>query len=569
MNDETTMSNADERSNLEGLSDEESFVDLNENSKAVVVELPSTFAESNGADSDTSSLSFVQNLNQLTLGSSATTSSWSHVRDDVQSLSTWNTSTAGQDNDAASTSGLSSVVSNFDVLSIGGSVKRRCKICSYLNEDQAGICDVCGIALVANPCLDIDTQIALHLQQQEEQLSFAALVQEERKRKSMSQQPLLVQAQMLAVDIVHFCERHTYTGIEAMPEMDLVPQGARFIEYAKSTGFRVTLAYHFSRKMDVGDSSQRIRTQGLHNQATVSNNIDGALEHCRNPLAVGRHRRRLAAIPEDSEAEAQLEANYLGWIVAIAVDDADVAQSSVEVPVSSGSALVYTVTTEQSLPLVSFDASIRKHDIFRILLNGFQQIVADWPLTGIDNGVRTVADYSDGASPTKKRRSTSTESLNKSMDQVHISTKDGIALNGTTKQETTTSSDPSGTIRTHQDASSSAGTFRDLSSQAYDWDVAKELDQETDNAGWHYGKEYSEEEEEDADGAEPSGTSSSGEWSYETSGDEDEDGDDPTDSASSETSSSDDSSSAAIAAEDEEDDDDDEGFTFLPAPREG
>jgi hypothetical protein len=60
-----------------------------------------------------------------------------------------------------------SVISSFDLLSINGSTLRVCKRCSYANPPSTLTCHVCFAALVKNPCLNVDEQIARNLQRKE------------------------------------------------------------------------------------------------------------------------------------------------------------------------------------------------------------------------------------------------------------------------------------------------------------------------------------------------------------------------------------------------------------------
>ena len=66
----------------------------------------------------------------------------------------------------------SSAISGFVVLDYGGGSLRSCKICTKLNPFEAVICDICGTALVANPNVDMDDQIALNVQNKEQKKIF-------------------------------------------------------------------------------------------------------------------------------------------------------------------------------------------------------------------------------------------------------------------------------------------------------------------------------------------------------------------------------------------------------------
>jgi hypothetical protein len=53
------------------------------------------------------------------------------------------------------------------------------------------VCDACGVALVANPFVDTDDQIAKNLQLEEEAFAFARLHADQKRRKSLTQLPIL------------------------------------------------------------------------------------------------------------------------------------------------------------------------------------------------------------------------------------------------------------------------------------------------------------------------------------------------------------------------------------------
>ena len=113
------------------------------------------------------------------------TSSYSNIPSAVDSIVTYDTCTTP----SVAASGASSVISNFDILSLSGRVVRRCKGCSYHNSENATTCVKCYLALVANPSLDIDLQIAMHLAQKEEEEARKKLQRIEKKRKTLSSAP--------------------------------------------------------------------------------------------------------------------------------------------------------------------------------------------------------------------------------------------------------------------------------------------------------------------------------------------------------------------------------------------
>jgi hypothetical protein len=193
----------------------------------IVVELPPEgFSSWKGQESTASSCSMVRkidNLNMKTDDSSAcsfdssyvsvfsfegllglpsedesASSSWSHVPSQPTSVSS-----AGWTSTSASTS-VGSIVSNFDILSLpagGETIRRCCKRCKYHNTPESAICDSCDLALVTNPCLDIDERIARNLQEKEETEALLLLNQEQQKRSRLYHESVFVQASFLRNEI--------------------------------------------------------------------------------------------------------------------------------------------------------------------------------------------------------------------------------------------------------------------------------------------------------------------------------------------------------------------------------
>jgi len=373
-----------------GLSDLES---VDGDQEAVVVEMPKPFHQvnqeqkkaNNDESSDISHSSVpVRKLGKLNLQSSEDNSSWSHVEtscQDVQSLSTWN---ASADNSVAA----SSTISGFDYLSLSGDTHRRCKQCTYLSHEDAGICEGCGVALVANPCLDIDLQVAKNLQLKEEKQALKALQLEEKKRKSLGQKPLFIQAQVLASDIIQYVESRKIHCFKTFSITDLVLQASSFIHSFHNLVGNVSVAYHFSEK-DYGIMDQ-IRRLGFGANVQVSKNIDAALSRKGNKtFDVGSRLRsfaedrdktfgvgsRLSSIPEDRNGELT---GCIGWIVAV-IETETTCQAEDLLEVGSETAVVTTLKDSTlCLPLVSFDASLIRNDSVSSLAKGLSQICVDF-----------------------------------------------------------------------------------------------------------------------------------------------------------------------------------------------
>ncbi|KAL7572651.1 hypothetical protein ACA910_010398 [Epithemia clementina (nom. ined.)] len=138
------------------------------------------------------------------------TSSWSYLYNDND-----------KDNDSITTT-ASSILSGFDMLDINGQTVRVCPLDRYRNAIVDGssaaptICQGCGAALVANPCPDVDYQIAWHLQQKEEREALVQLQVAESKRQRWHERPLLEQADALVQEL-HQRVRHNFPFLVLPP----------------------------------------------------------------------------------------------------------------------------------------------------------------------------------------------------------------------------------------------------------------------------------------------------------------------------------------------------------------
>lgn len=270
----------------------------------------------------------------------------------------------------------SSTISGFDLISLSGACKRRCKRCSYVNGDEDGLCKGCEMALLANPCLELDAQIAKNMQLTEEELAFESVISDEKKRKSLRQQSLFVQAQALTSDITRFvetCKIVSSVDDEKMGYCTLpsaVILASRFIEFVNN-GYHpfhapVHVCFHFSLKYDW--RMTQIRQDGFGPNAIFSSSADAALRAaCDQPMKQSLKRLSssayplLEAIPENEAASASHEATFLGWIAATVERSEE--GSDLETPTTFSN-------PSQTFPLVCFDASLRDHDIVRRLVHG-------------------------------------------------------------------------------------------------------------------------------------------------------------------------------------------------------
>ena len=364
-----------------------------EGSQVVLVEFPESLLSVNNhvhskAEQDSSigsASSFVIKTGNLKIDSTDSNKYKDYCYDDEES-SAWSY-VEQQSGSVADSVAESSTISGFDVLSLSGASKRRCKRCTFLNGEDDGVCGCCGVALLANPSLDADEQIARNLQQAEESFALKMLQTEEKKREALGQESVLIRSQVLVSDIglfVRNCQSH---GVDTLQEASHVILASRFIDSADEAvmnGGRVTLAYHFCAKLKE-ESMEQIRKDGLGINAVVSTNIEAAYLHDQAQGTLWKRKKRpnpfhLSPIQENEiygEGAERDERKHVGWIVATIEKPSDCSESSFphpsgrKVAISSGSAIARTIgNSTESLPLVCFDASLRKDDIIRRLLNG-------------------------------------------------------------------------------------------------------------------------------------------------------------------------------------------------------
>ena len=420
-----------------GFSDCESGA-TGEDSSNVLVQLPpelhnfsSARSNTSGQSSVASSFVPVQQMSGLAIHSrgnlksdDSDKDSWSHLgsttRDadtssmghEARSLSSWATG-------PASVAG-SSIVSGFEILSLNGSSHRRCRRCTFLNNEESTFCLACGIALVANPCLDMDQQIAINLQRKEEEAAFETLRCEEKKRKTLYQRTIFGQASILATDVQARVDTAKCRGVATFSIPDLTLHASRFINHwlhqqneilqQQNAQQRPTvyLTYHFS---SIGFN--QVRVLGLRNFGFVSENMQAAYSNGLEQVlpsqqqvetAVLPRSPALYTIPEVENAEIVDGTDKLGWIVAT-IGGGERPRSAKSVRVSSGTAQITAFDFALTcFPLVAFDASLREDDVIRRLRNGLSQVCQYFfdDLLAPDNYNELPYEQSCEPSPSKK-----------------------------------------------------------------------------------------------------------------------------------------------------------------------
>ena len=295
------------------------------------------------------------------------------------------------DGDDASVAG-SSTISGFDLISLNGSTnQKKCPKCSFLNGCDDSICKGCYLALIANPNMEADEKLARSLQQQEEQEAFRETLSRQKKRRSLGQETVLFRAQTLSNDILSVIEACRMTtpshcntegvGFCALPHASLTVLASRFIDCVDEMTDPtqdfvnpVTLCYCYTGK-DAHIMS-RIRQDGFGPCARFGSTPEAALK-AFSKYGLGRFKfsGTLETIREQGCSDNTPHAPAVqGWIAAIVSSG-----RSSSVPVSSGNALVYArKRSVQSLPLVSFDATLFEKDIIRRLVNGLTTACRDF-----------------------------------------------------------------------------------------------------------------------------------------------------------------------------------------------
>jgi hypothetical protein len=375
-------------------------VDGNHDQSKVVVELPSSFLTSNKSGSDGAGAKKHPGP-QAGEENSDSTSSFVPVKAiktlklDEDSFASY--TFVGSNNSVAA----SSTISGFDLISLSDAVKRRCQRCTFVNADRDGICCGCGFVLLANPCIDVDYQIAIHLQQKEEQYAHAQLKTLEGKRARLSEEHILVQASAFVRELTSYVATATdlnraddrAAGFVTLPSPSLTDLTSRFIDFVKENHSRVVLSigYHFVDKFRSDPACLR------------QNEYGGGSSFASSPYMVSRL-PGLFSIPEKSEAKTESKSSHhVGWIAIVAhfyTSDSDVFDSK--------DRTVTVHDTVQALPLVSFDASLRKNDSVQRMEHSLLQICKDFFLCDLSLPLLFTIDASeprDCPTPTKKFKS--------------------------------------------------------------------------------------------------------------------------------------------------------------------
>lgn len=249
-----------------------------------------------------------------------------------------------------------SLSSSFDILSLSsGELVRRCKRCKFHNSHDSFVCASCELALVANPNIDIDAQIAMHLQQKEEQDARAILqeaeLEAEQKRRQICQDPFYEHARILNSDIREACD--SFMSFQTLPNHeDLEGQVLNFVKQAVDLPSPKTISFAF--KCTHHTSLEYVRTNGLPrnqvlsittDEVEVSHSLEDALVSFETLQTMSDE--PLRPIPEDGMEQTTIP-SCLCWIVAI-LQSADS---------NHGEAQNVLLPPSQTLPLAYFDSRL-------------------------------------------------------------------------------------------------------------------------------------------------------------------------------------------------------------------
>ncbi|KAL7555161.1 hypothetical protein ACHAWF_018819 [Thalassiosira exigua] len=254
-----------------------------------------------------------------------------------------------------------SVLSNFEVLSLSsGDIVLRCKRCTFHNATDARCCAACDLALVANPNVDVDAQIAAHIAQAEE---------------NARRDPFFDHACALINDVVKACR--PFAGrAHALPQCHSEPLAVGFVKTVVDFPDPKSIILAYKCTSNGTREMESIQRRGIEpdqpflnpTQVEVSHSLENAMESFETLQMM---RGELYSIREDSGESARRVPDCLCWIVAIVAGSTDTLDLS---------GLNTSWPPNQTLPVAYFDTSsgetqkdihALRTDLNRTLLDGF------------------------------------------------------------------------------------------------------------------------------------------------------------------------------------------------------
>ncbi|KAL3927785.1 MAG: hypothetical protein SGBAC_012932 [Bacillariaceae sp.] len=368
------------------------------------------------SENSTNSFSVIEGVNALAVQSQAgsSISSFAHVPS--------NESLVG-----------SSICGQFDLVSLSsGTVFFRCKRCQARIPDGTSICNICDLAQVANPCIEVDHQVALAQQKKEEQTAWQKLQFDENQLENLSSESATIQATYLAQKLMIQLEPYK-SILQHDEEMYIVHRTHAFLHKAiglSQGGSRprvnLDLVCGFVL-MDHADGTF-LRLHGFRSdmKVPVYRNMENALHQFDGNRSSQRHypSASLSPISEDDVMQKPLASM---WIVVVV-----------------GTNMRFTrrvdVLGDAVLPLACLDAKTvdAKADEIGSLAKVVIQVIDDTFIDGLHLKVKPVARFSTLA---QARQGTTADSQSASQAESHRNGKEEPVAQSSTsaqaRQETT------------------------------------------------------------------------------------------------------------------------------------
>eukprot|EP00980_Cylindrotheca_fusiformis_P025524 scaffold13987_cov132-Cylindrotheca_fusiformis.AAC.1 len=249
---------------------------------------------------------------------------------------------------------IGSVISSFEVISLpSGEEFLICNRCSSQHPVGTGICNICYLALCANPFPGMDEQLALALQLQGDENSQRGLEWREQRPLRLSGESLFDQARYLSDDIFSNLSGWDLLQFRPLPKIDMLFRCIDFIAYAteKIPNPYVSIAYKITSRSEW----DTVRLSGFGGDTTVpvGMSIGGAIRLMEQELMFPNrsknsspHDTVLDSIPEDDSIQDSVN---LLWVLVVVQSTA----SLVVEEVSDGMLLVES--GNQLLPIACLD----------------------------------------------------------------------------------------------------------------------------------------------------------------------------------------------------------------------